>query len=109
MVIYATKVRVVICTANFIAVDWDYKTQGVWFQDFELKTLDDEAEEKKSDSSGANLPDFEADLVQYLSSLGTKVAVFCKELARFDFATARVALIPSIPGVHMGKGTLDLC
>lgn len=112
VVVYPTKVRVVICTANFIAVDWDHKTQGVWFQDFELKTLDDsEPEEKQNDSSSGSsnstqLPDFEADLVHYLSCLGAKVAVFCKELARFDFSTAQVALIPSVPGVHKGKGAL---
>uniref|UniRef100_K3WH37 Tyrosyl-DNA phosphodiesterase n=1 Tax=Globisporangium ultimum (strain ATCC 200006 / CBS 805.95 / DAOM BR144) TaxID=431595 RepID=K3WH37_GLOUD len=113
VVVYPTKVRVAIFTANFIAIDWNNKTQGVWFQDFELKTLDDDddAERKEcasnhnADGSNSVALDFEADLVGYLSRLGTKVTAFCKEeLVRFDFSTAKVALVPSVPGVHTGKG-----
>ncbi|KAF1334963.1 Tyrosyl-dna phosphodiesterase 1, partial [Globisporangium splendens] len=113
VVVYPAKVRVAIFTANFIAIDWNNKTQGVWFQDFELKTLggDDDTEHKEcvsnrnADGSNSVALDFEADLVGYLSRLGTKVAAFCKEeLVRFDFSTAKVALVPSVPGVHTGKG-----
>lgn len=114
VVVYPEKVRVAIFTANYIAIDWGNKTQGVWHQDFELKTLsdDDDVEEKEANaatatnSSWTSQLDFEADLVGYLSCLGPKVAAFCKsEIARFDFSTATVALIPSVPGVHKGKGT----
>lgn len=106
VVVYPEKVRVAIFTANFIAIDWENKTQGVWSQDFGLKTLSDE-----SDSRTAKVAelDFEADLIAYLSTLGARVATFCKhEIARFDFADANVALIPSVPGVHKGRGA-DLC
>lgn len=114
VVVYPDKVRVAIFTANFISIDWNNKTQGVWYQDFGLKVLadssDEEEEEKEAKSSSTEegskikLPDFEADLVGYLSALGSPVAAFCRELHRFDFSTARVALVPSIPGVHKGKG-----
>lgn len=117
VVVFPDKVRVAIFTANFIPNDWDSKTQGVWCQDFGLKVLpdssDEDEDEKEAHSSPASgptpgsktkLPDFEVDLVDYLSRLGSPVAAFCRELRRFDFSAARVALVPSIPGVHKGKG-----
>lgn len=109
-VIYPEKVRVAIFTANFISIDWDNKSQGVWHQDFGLKLLDDSSdEEKQSKTSSAEKRsrkqlDFETDLTEYLSALGAPVVTFCRELARFDFSTASVALVPSIPGYHKGKG-----
>lgn len=114
---YPEKVRVAIFTANFTAIDWENKTQGVWVQDFGLKVLADEADDDdvgtSSDSVTTELPtelNFEADLVAYLSTLGSQVAAFCKRhVARFDFSDANVALVPSVPGVHAGKGALFLC
>ena len=35
---YPATVRVVIMTANMIAMDWNFMTQGVWYQDFPLKS-----------------------------------------------------------------------
>ncbi|GLD93740.1 hypothetical protein PINS_up002345 [Pythium insidiosum] len=111
VVVYPTKVRVAIFTANFIPIDWNNKTQGVWFQDFELATIgedDEEDERKRADlSAGAGVEpvvDFKRDLVEYLSTLGAPVVAFCRELERFDFSTATVALVPSVPGYHTGAG-----
>ncbi|KAG6576583.1 Tyrosyl-DNA phosphodiesterase 1 [Phytophthora cinnamomi] len=102
--LYPEKVRVAIFTANFLSNDWDTKTQGVWFQDFGLKVLENsDDEETEAVANSARVNDFEADLVHYLSSLGTPVKLFCGELKRFDFSTAHVALVPSVPGVHKGK------
>ncbi|DAZ93126.1 TPA: LOW QUALITY PROTEIN: hypothetical protein N0F65_009702, partial [Lagenidium giganteum] len=113
VVLYPAKVRVVICTANFIPIDWNNKTQGVWYQDFELKTIEcdsdsDDASQSKTEASTDLKPknecnEFEADLVDYLRALGPRVAEFARELHRFDFLPAEVALLPSIPGVHKGK------
>ncbi|KAF1785041.1 Tyrosyl-DNA phosphodiesterase C-terminal domain [Phytophthora cactorum] len=72
--LYPEKVRVAIFTANFLSNDWNTKTQGLWYQDFGSRFL------------------LTADLVHYLSSLGASVKLFCGELKRFDFSTARVAL-----------------
>ncbi|KAF1791235.1 Tyrosyl-DNA phosphodiesterase C-terminal domain [Phytophthora cactorum] len=91
-----------IFTANFLSNDWNTKTQGLWYQDFGLKVLADSEDEEKEAVAGSS-GDFEADLVHYLSSLGAPVKLFCGELKRFDFSTARVALVPSVPGVHKGK------
>lgn len=110
VVVYPDKMRIAIFTANYIAIDWNNKTQGVWHQDFELKTLsdddDDEEKETVAATDNSHQIDFEADLVGYLSCLGPKVVAFCKsEIARFDFSNANIALIPSVPGVHKDKGT----
>jgi len=118
VVVFPDKVRVAIFTANFIPNDWDSKTQGVWCQEFGLKVLPDSSDEDEDEKEGHSLsaangstpgskiklPDFEVDLIDYLSRLGSLVAAFCRELHRFDFSTARVALVPSIPGIHKGKG-----
>lgn len=102
--LYPDKARVAIFTANFLSNDWNTKTQGVWYQDFELKVLgDSEDEEKETAESSEDVAAFEDDLIHYLSSLGAPVKTFCRELKMFDFSTARVALVPSIPGVHKGK------
>ncbi|ETL99385.1 hypothetical protein L917_03780 [Phytophthora nicotianae] len=100
--LYSEKVRVAIFTANFLSNDWNSKTQGLWYQDFGLKVLADSEDEEEETVSGSS-SDFEVDLVHYLSSLGAPVKLFCAELKRFDFSTARVALVPSVPGVHKGK------
>ncbi|RQM15941.1 hypothetical protein DD237_004238 [Peronospora effusa] len=105
--LYAEKVRVAIFTANFLSNDWNTKTQGVWYQDFGLKVLTDSEDEEKKEESvrrSTTTADFETDLVEYLSSLGDQVKRFCRELKCYDFSTARVLLVPSVPGVHKGKG-----
>ncbi|CAI5700601.1 unnamed protein product [Peronospora effusa] len=104
--LYAEKVRVAIFTANFLSNDWNTKTQGVWYQDFGLKVLTDSEDEEKKEESvrrSTTTADFETDLVEYLSSLGDQVKRFCRELKCYDFSTARVLLVPSVPGVHKGK------
>ncbi|KAG7376670.1 tyrosyl-DNA phosphodiesterase 1 [Phytophthora pseudosyringae] len=106
VVLYPEKARVAIFTANFLSNDWNTKTQGVWYQDFGLKVLADSEDEEETKTvvvgSSADANEFEADLVHYLSSLGAPVKLFSRELKRFDFSTARVALVPSVPGVHKG-------
>jgi tyrosyl-DNA phosphodiesterase-1 len=87
---------VAIFTANFISIDWNNKTQGIWYQDFFISKL-------ANPQIDLNDFDFEQDLIAYLSTLGKKVETFCNQLKKFDFSTAKVALIPSVPGVHKGN------
>jgi tyrosyl-DNA phosphodiesterase-1 len=98
-------------TNNFIAVDWEHKTQGVWMQDFPLKSA------SRSCSCA-----FEDDLVDYYSKLRTfdadaqqKVSALTKRLRSYDFTSAEVDLVASVPGVYTladkhryGIGTLKL-
>lgn len=105
VVVYPFKVRVAIFTANLIPIDWNNKTQGIWFQDFGLKVLGDGTGRCVSQPSAFTV-DFESDLVDYLKTLGGPVVSFCQILEHFDFSTANIALIPSVPGLHTGKSTV---
>lgn len=76
-------VRVVVHTANLEASNLFLHAEGTWFQDFPLRT---------GVSVGS---EFEADLGRILESSGIPEARAA--LSRFDFATAEVALVASIP------------
>ena len=100
IVAYATHVRVCIHTANYISVDWGDKTEGVWMQDFPLKTAG--AQPGSSNS-------FEDDLVDYVTKTGWPGGLLADgtrcgpdALRRYDFSAARVALVASVPGSHDG-------
>nr|CCA15048.1 tyrosylDNA phosphodiesterase putative [Albugo laibachii Nc14] len=98
---YAEKVRVAIFTANFLPIDWNNKTQGIWFQDFGLKS-------ETSASSRTNLwperIDFEADLIDYLIHVDKiHLGELCLTLEKYDFSTANVALVASVPGTHKNR------
>ncbi|XP_010240926.1 PREDICTED: tyrosyl-DNA phosphodiesterase 1 isoform X2 [Nelumbo nucifera] len=101
--VYPRGVRIVIHTANLIYVDWNNKSQGLWMQDFPWK---DQKDVKKGCS-------FETDLIDYLSvlkwhelsvnlpSIGN-VTINPSFFKKFDYRSAVVRLIASVPGYHMG-------
>ncbi|GER27220.1 tyrosyl-DNA phosphodiesterase-related [Striga asiatica] len=104
LLIYPRGVRVIVHTANLIHVDWNNKSQGLWMQDFPWK-------DQNSTSSGCG---FENDLVEYLSAL--KWPEFNANLPgigsfsinpsffkKFDYSSATVRLIASVPGYHSGS------
>jgi tyrosyl-DNA phosphodiesterase-1 len=79
--------------------DWTIMTQAAWVQDFPLK---------HSDVSSM----FERDLDGYLRVLSSNVdgrrgcpdVIRVRErLVRYDFSSARVALVPCVPGAHYGE------
>ena len=88
-----SKIRLIIHTANLIAKDFLSKTQGIWWQDFKLKT-----------SSSLKSCAFESDLLQYLHSLklaGSVAKNFLKNISKVDFSDARaLGLVASVPGYH---------
>jgi hypothetical protein len=59
LLVYPQGIRIVVHTANLIHVDWNYKSQGLWMQDFPWKDTNDMN----------NKVPFENDLVDYLSAL----------------------------------------
>ncbi|KAI3456414.1 hypothetical protein Pfo_013077 [Paulownia fortunei] len=104
LLVYPRGVRVIVHTANLIYIDWNNKTQGMWMQDFPWK-------DKKSTSNGCG---FENDLVDYLGAL--KWPEFNANLPavgnfsinpyffkKFDYSSAVVRLIASVPGYHSGS------
>ncbi|XAR53746.1 Phosphodiesterase I [Bertholletia excelsa] len=73
LLVFPTRVRIIVHTASLIHVDWNNKSQGLWIQDFPWK-------DQNSPSKGCG---FENDLIDYLSAL-------------------KVRLIASFPGYHIG-------
>nr|XP_016493900.1 PREDICTED: tyrosyl-DNA phosphodiesterase 1-like isoform X2 [Nicotiana tabacum] len=103
ILVYPTGVRVIVHTANLIYVDWNNKSQGLWMQDFPWK------DQNNLGKDGG----FENDLVDYLSVLKwpeftVNIPAFgsCKInslfFKRFDYSSASVRLIASVPGYHSG-------
>ncbi|XP_015574204.1 tyrosyl-DNA phosphodiesterase 1 isoform X1 [Ricinus communis] len=103
LLVYPRGMRIIVHTANLIYVDWNNKTQGLWMQDFPWK-------DEKSQTKGCG---FENDLVDYLNTL--KWPEFTVKLPalgsftinpsffkKFDYSTAAVRLIASVPGYHTG-------
>ncbi|KAL0353227.1 UNVERIFIED_CONTAM: Tyrosyl-DNA phosphodiesterase 1 [Sesamum angustifolium] len=104
LLVYPRGLRVIIHTANLIYVDWNNKTQGLWMQDFPWK-------DQNSTSKGCG---FENDLIDYLGAL--KWHEFNVNLPplgsfsinpyffkKFDYSSAVVRLIASVPGYHSGS------
>jgi tyrosyl-DNA phosphodiesterase-1 len=96
---YDTGIRVIIHTANLLQGDVHYKTQAAYIQDFPFKP--DKAMEPSCQ--------FENDLVSYMGTYGYRdgyrwdgetFTSLTRALRRYDFSSARVVLIPSIPGEH---------
>ncbi|KAJ4703195.1 Tyrosyl-DNA phosphodiesterase 1 [Melia azedarach] len=103
LLVYPWGVRIIVHTANLIYVDWNNKSQGLWMQDFPWK-------DQNNPSAGFG---FENDLVDYLSTL--KWPEFSANLPslgnfkinpsffkKFDYSSAAVRLIASVPGYHTG-------
>ncbi|XAR53762.1 Phosphodiesterase I [Bertholletia excelsa] len=103
LLVYPTGVRIIVHTANLIYVDWNNKSQGLWMQDFPWK-------DQNSPSKGCG---FENDLIDYLNAL--KWPDFTVNLPalgsfninatffkKFDYTSAAVRLIASVPGYHTG-------
>ncbi|XP_062013416.1 tyrosyl-DNA phosphodiesterase 1 isoform X1 [Rosa rugosa] len=104
LLVYPRGVRIIVHTANLIFVDWNNKSQGLWMQDFPWK-------DQSNPSKGCG---FEHDLIDYLSAL--KWPEFSVNLPtlgtfninpgffkKFDYSSAAVRLIASVPGYHTGN------
>eukprot|EP00249_Psilotum_nudum_P000761 c12868_g1_i1 orf=506-2593(-) len=102
ILVYPRGVRVIVHTANLIYVDWNCKTQGLWMQDFPYK----------NEGSGGASP-FENDLVEYFEALKWSGCTFdlfghgslqvnASFLRKFDYSSASVRLVASVPGYHQG-------
>lgn len=129
---WQSKLRVVVHTANMVRQDVEWKTQGIYSQDFPLKSsLEDQnpqtiknpyAASKKRGwpfEDDEDVP-FEDDLVTYLESyhyskrqswtvgsqsrttLNTNEISLVNLIRLYDFSSAFAVLIPSVPGKHSG-------
>lgn len=98
MIVYDTGIRIAIFTANFIELDFRYLTNSVYIQDFP----------RIGSSQNLLETEFSNYLMMYLRAIHVKqnkssLDQFIASLAEFDFSTALVALVASIPGRFSGK------
>ncbi|KAM2481639.1 hypothetical protein PS1_005123 [Malus domestica] len=104
ILVYPRGVRIIVHTANYIHVDWNNKSQGLWMQDFPWK-------DQNNPSKGCG---FEGDLIDYLNALKwPEFSVNFPNLGsfkinpsffkKFDYSDAAVRLIASVPGYHTGN------
>ena len=109
---YQIGLRIVITTANFIAEDFTFRTQGIYVQDFPPKHA-------SSNTSTTTETVFERDFISYLEQVhaSTKAETvlhqWIQTLKQYDFTSAEVVLLPSVPGrfthqarYHWGIGKL---
>lgn len=99
LLLYKEGIKVVITTANLIAMDWDQKTQGVWMSPLFPKLSKESASQSKSSSPN----NFKDDLLDYLAAYGgTALDEWKQHIREHDMSSARVRLIASVPGRHTG-------
>lgn len=99
-------VRVIVHTANLVVGDCNWKTQGVWWQDFPPKQQQGQGQGQQQ-QQGRRQPvsEFERTLSAYLHSLklpGPWGQRMQQLVAGADFSAARGVLIGSVPGRHEG-------
>ena len=107
LLLYATGLRLVVLTANFLACDLLYKNQAIFVQDFPLKPAASSA--SAASQSASSLPsagsgaEFERSLCEYFSAYVSCGLDLLAELRRFDYSAAYAVLIPSAPGLYKGR------
>ena len=94
LIFYEKGLRVIIHTANNLSEDYKYRVQAAYVQDFPLKS-----------ETGQNYTTrFEDDLCEYLEhyhlepSAKKKMEEMAVKCANYDFSSADVVLITSVPG-----------
>lgn len=101
LLFFPTGCRVCVHTANMVACDWDFKTQGAYVRDFPLAKR---AEVAQGEDYSVDEDEFKTQLERYFQRACT--GQYSDELvaliSKYDFKTAGVALVTSAPGVHRG-------
>ncbi|KPA84425.1 tyrosyl-DNA phosphodiesterase-like protein [Leptomonas pyrrhocoris] len=114
----ARGVRVCIFTANLVEQDWRWKTQGIYMQDFPWEgAASDSPATVPLPKRSAKASDFARQLRRYWACCGldmstpfswetaekTPLGIFNTDfLAHVNFAEAKVWLVSSVPGTHVG-------
>lgn len=99
LLLYNDGLRVVIHTANLVDGDWAQKTQGIW-----VSPLFPPLPAPGGDSIGDSVTHFKRDLLEYLSAYRHQRLTAWIDIARrHDFSAAKVYLVASVPGRHVGN------
>lgn len=98
LLLYDDGLRVVIHTANLVDNDWDQKTQGVWISPLFPKLA------AKGIETGDSSTNFKRDLIEYLSAYRQRsLEEWISIVRQSDMSSAKVVLIGSVPGRHIGE------
>ncbi|XP_067119968.1 tyrosyl-DNA phosphodiesterase 1 [Centruroides vittatus] len=98
MMLYENGLRVVIHTSNLIEGDWFQKTQGMWVSPIFPKL------EEPSVTIGESPTEFKRDLIDYLTVYDdSSLNEWIQTVKYHDLSAAKVFLIGSVPGRHVGS------
>ncbi|XP_054154077.1 tyrosyl-DNA phosphodiesterase 1-like [Oppia nitens] len=96
---YDKGLRVVIHTANLIENDWTNKTQGVW-----VSPLFPPIPSIQASDADISQTRFKTDLIDYLKCYNSKeINYWIQTIKRHDLSSAKVFIIGSTPGRHIGE------
>lgn len=100
LLFFPTGCRVCVHTANMLSCDWDFKTQGAYVRDFPVL---DQKNLQSNDESVKD--DFKLELERYMqfSLIGSTMNTVVDRIGCYDFSSAGVTLVASVPGVHRGE------
>ncbi|CDF34084.1 unnamed protein product [Chondrus crispus] len=101
--------RICIHTANMVPRDWYYKVQGAYVRDFPLINQGtDLSDSHVNMQSPTDEDDFKTQLDRYFrhALVGDAKEEVTRSIAKYDFSSAGVALIASVPGVHKGPAKM---
>lgn len=99
LLLYNDGLRVVVHTANLVDGDWAQKTQGVW-----VSPLFPPLPAPGGDSIGDSVTHFKGDLLEYMSAYRHRRLNEWSDIVRqHDLSAAKVYLIASVPGRHVGN------
>ncbi|CAG0884760.1 unnamed protein product [Cyprideis torosa] len=101
LLLYDAGLRVVVHTANMIAMDWINRSQGAWVSPL-FSPLNGEA----SATAGDSRTKFKKDLLEYLAVYRTEQNVlkqWIEIIKKHQFQEANVFLLASCPGRHRGR------
>ena len=101
LLIYDNCLRVCIRTFNDVFPDVHQKSNAMYLQDFPKSTGDSSASKESCNDFGR---DFKSQLVKYFAKSGGFNAA---EIDIYDFSTAAVAIVSSVPGYHSGHQLSD--
>lgn len=99
LLLYDDGMRVVIHTSNLIERDWFQKTQGMW-----ISPLFPKLKPTESKTSGDSPTRFKQDLLEYIASYKAyQLKEWQEHVSNHDMSSARVFIIGSSPGRHIGE------
>lgn len=96
LLLYEEGLRIAITTSNLVAGDWHEKSQAMW-----VSNIFPRLQEAPGSTSETN---FKADLIQYLEAYECpELSFWINSIKQHDLSTAKVVLVGSVPGRHIGS------